>query len=154
VVAFTVGVIFLRYRELLFATFDPEASDAYGVSSRWADSLFAVVLAATVVSTMRILGVMLIAAIIVVPAVIARLLTDSFAKMLVLSTLIGAAAGAAGMYTSYYVNVPPSAAIVLILAGVFVIVYVVTGLTARRRLQVLGGIDRHTDVAGASIEVD
>src|SRR5262249_12940834 len=68
-----VAAIVLRYRQLLFVTFDPDAADAYGVSSRRTDSLFAVILAATVVSTMQVLGVTLIAATLVTPAVVARL---------------------------------------------------------------------------------
>ena len=152
--AFSIAVVFLQYRQLLFATFDPEAADAYGVSSRWVDIVFALMLAATIVAAMQSLGVTLIAATIVVPPVIARLLTDSFAKMLLLSTLIGATSGAAGMYVSFHLNVPPGSAIVLILAGLFAAVYVVTGLTARRRLQVLGGIDGHTDLAPGTVEFD
>ena len=154
VLAGVVAVITFRYRQLLFATFDPEAADAYGISSRSADTVLALMLAATIVSTMQALGVTLIAATIVIPAVIARLITDSFAKMLVLSTAIGAVAGAAGMYVSYYVDVPPGAAIVLMLAGVFAILYVVTAVTARRRLQALGTLDAHTDVAGPTVGAD
>jgi hypothetical protein len=56
------------------------------------------------------------------------------------------------MYVSYYVDVPPGAAIVLILAGVFVVVFVLTAVTARRRLHSLEGVDAHTDVAGPAIE--
>ena len=149
----TLALILLRYRQLLFATFDPEAADAYGVSSRAADALFAIIIAATVVATMQILGVTLIAATIVVPAVIARLLTDSFARMLVISTLIGALSGALGMYVSFYVDTPPGADIVLILAGVFVLVYAGTALLGRRRLQALGSVDSHAE-AGALIEID
>jgi manganese/iron transport system permease protein len=149
--AFAVGVVFLRYRQLLFATFDPDAADAYGVSSRWVDALFAFLLAATVVAAMQSLGVTLIAATIVVPPVIARLVTDSFARMLLLSTLVGAVAGAVGMFVSFHVNVPPGAAIVLFLAGVFAVVYIVTGVTARRRLQVLSGLDGHTDLGPGAV---
>ena len=148
------GAVFLRFRQLLFATFDPEASDAYGVSSRWADTLFAIIVAATIVATMRILGVLLIAATTVVPAVIARLLTDSFAKMLLISTLLGGAVGAAGMYVSYWENVSPGPAIVLILAAVFAVAYVVTGITSRRRLQVLDGLEGHTDAPVGGVEFD
>ena len=151
VLVFTSGIVFLRYRQLLFATFDPEAADAYGISTRRTDALLSLVLAATIVATMQALGVTLIAATIVVPAVIGRLLTDSFAKMLVLSTAIGAVAGAAGMYVSYYVDVPPGAAIVLMLAAVFAVLFVVTSFTARRRLQALGSIEEHTDVAGPAV---
>jgi manganese/iron transport system permease protein/iron/zinc/copper transport system permease protein len=154
VLAFTAGAIFLRYRQLLFSTFDPEASDAYGISSRWSDTLLALVLAATIVATMQSLGVTLIAATIVIPAVIARLLTDSFARMLLLSTAIGAVAGAIGIYVSYYVDVPPGAAIVLMLAAVFAIVYAVTAVLSRRRLQILGTSGEHTDLAGPAVELD
>ena len=59
-------------------------------------------LAATIIVSIKIMGVTLIAASLVIPPVIARLLTDSFARMLVLSTLIGALAGFAGIYVSYY----------------------------------------------------
>lgn len=154
VAAFTSGAVFLRYRQLLFATFDPEAADSFGISSRSADLLFSLVLAATVVATMQTLGVTLIAATIVIPAAIARLLTDSFAKMLLLSTVIGTAAGGVGMYVSFYVDVPPGAAIVLILAGVFALVYLVTGLRSKPRLEVLGGMDGHTDLAPGGVELD
>src|SRR5207244_4290328 len=59
VLVVTGGAIFLGYRQLLFATFDPEASDAYGVSSRRAETLIALLLAATIVASMQALGVTL-----------------------------------------------------------------------------------------------
>jgi manganese/iron transport system permease protein/iron/zinc/copper transport system permease protein len=133
----TVGAIFFAYRKLLFVTFDPEVADAYGVRSRRVDALFALILAATVVSTMRILGVTLIAATIVIPAVVARLVNDSFGKMLVVSTFVGAACGFVGMYVSFYFDVASGATIVLTAAAVFVVVFAATALLARRRLQVL-----------------
>lgn len=133
----TVAIILTRYRQLLFVTFDPEVSDSYGVSNRRYDTLFALILAATVVSTMQILGVMLIAATIVIPSIVARLITDSFARMLWLSALVGALCGFAGMYVSYYVNIASGATIVLVAAAVFLVVYVATAITARRRLQAL-----------------
>src|SRR5439155_351486 len=54
-------VIVLRYRELLFATFDPEAADAYGISSRRTDTLLAIMVAAAIVAAVQALGVTLIA---------------------------------------------------------------------------------------------
>lgn len=133
----TLGVIFLRYRQLLFVTFDPEMADAYGVRSGRIDSLFAVILAATVVSTMQVLGVTLIAATIVVPAVVARLVNDSFGKMLVVAALVGAGCGFVGMYVSFYFDVASGATIVLTCAAVFIVVLAATSLLARRRLTVL-----------------
>jgi manganese/iron transport system permease protein/iron/zinc/copper transport system permease protein len=154
VTVFTVGAIALRYRQLLFVTFDPEVADAYGVHSRRIDNLFALILAATVVSTMQVLGVTLIAAAIVVPAVVARLVNDSFGKLLAISGAVGAACGLVGMYVSFYVNIASGATIVLVAAAVFSIVFTATALLSRRRLQVLGSVDRHTDVAGVAVDID
>ncbi len=124
--------VFLLYRPLLFATFDPEVAEASGVRTGWLDTGFAIVLAATVVATMQILGVLLIAAMLVIPPVIGRLLTDSFGRMLGLSVLIGGLSGFAGMYLSWYLNISSGATIVLVAAAVFVVVYAISG--ARRRL--------------------
>ena len=124
--------VFFLYRPLLFATFDPEVAEASGVRTGWLDTGFAIVLAATVVATMQILGVLLIAAMLVIPPVIGRLLTDSFGKMLGLSVLVGGLSGFAGMYLSWYLNISSGATIVLVAAAVFVVVYAISG--ARRRL--------------------
>ena len=108
-------------------TFDPDVADAYGVRSKRVDNLFALILAATVVSTMQVLGVTLIAATIVIPAVVARLINDSFGKMLVLSGAIGALCGLVGMYVSFYVNIASGATIVLVAAALFLVVFAATG---------------------------
>jgi manganese/iron transport system permease protein/iron/zinc/copper transport system permease protein len=85
---------------------------------------------------MQILGVTLIAAALVVPAITARLLTDSFNRMIVLSSLIGATTGLVGMYLSYYVDIASGATIVLLQAAIFGVVLTITSLRkiASRRL--------------------
>jgi ABC-type Mn2+/Zn2+ transport system permease subunit len=126
--------VFFLYRPLLFTTFDVEVAEASGVRTWWIDAGFAVILAATIVATMQVLGVLLVAAALVVPAVVARMLTDSFARMLVLSVVIGAASGFAGMYLSWYLNISSGASIVLASSALFVVVYAISGARAGRRL--------------------
>ncbi|MDQ3856064.1 MAG: metal ABC transporter permease [Chloroflexota bacterium] len=119
-VSLLVGaVIFCCYRQLLFLAFDPDVAPVYGVKTGWVDTLFALALAATIIASMQILGVTLIAAALVIPAITARLLTDSFNRMIVLSTLFGALTGFSGMYLSYYVDVASGATIVLVQAALF-----------------------------------
>jgi manganese/iron transport system permease protein/iron/zinc/copper transport system permease protein len=123
-VSIIVGVtVFCCYKQLLFVTFDPEVADAFGVRTGLIDVVFSVVLAAAIIATMRVLGVTLIAAAIVTPAVVARLTSDSFAKMLVLSTFVGALCGAIGMYVSFYFDVASGATITLTATVLFVVVY-------------------------------
>jgi ABC-type Mn2+/Zn2+ transport system permease subunit len=136
VAAVTLGsalVVFLGYRPLLFATFDPEVADVCGVRTARVDALLTLVLATAILTTMNVLGVTLVAATLVIPAVVARMLTDSFARMLPLATGIGAVCGFVGMVLSYHLDIPSGPAIVLTGSGLFAAVFVVTGTRGRRR---------------------
>lgn len=119
VTALTAVMFATLYRKFLFLTFDAEVARFYGVPTDWLETLFSLILAATIVVSMQVMGVTLIAAAIVIPPVTARLLSHSFKQVLILSVLIGAACGLAGMYLSYYIDVSSGASIVLLAAGVF-----------------------------------
>lgn len=119
VFAFTLAVVFFLYKQILFLTFDSEVAPIYGVPAGWIDAVFSLVLAATIIASIRIMGVTLIAASLVIPPVIARLVTDRFAVMLVLSSILGAMIAFAGMFISYYFDVASGASIVLLAAALF-----------------------------------
>jgi manganese/iron transport system permease protein/iron/zinc/copper transport system permease protein len=130
----TVGVaafIALFYKRLLFMTFDPEVAPIYGVNVGWVDSLFALAMAATIVASINVVGVTLIAATLVIPSTTARLLTDSFGRMIVTSTVIGALSGTLGMYASYWLDVASGATIVLLEAAFFLLALIVTAIARR-----------------------
>lgn len=128
-----VALIFLRYRALLFTTFDPEVAEVAGVDTSRMDALLTVVLAGSILVTMQVLGVTLIAAVLVIPAAIARMLTNSFARMLALATVIGSVCGFVGMNLSYHLDIQSGPTIVLVAATIFAAVFFVTGATGRRR---------------------
>jgi len=138
VIALTV---FLRYRQLLFATFDPEVAEVSGVRTDRTDVILALMLAATIIATMNVVGVMLIAAVLVIPPVIARLLTDSFHRMLWISVGVGAALGFVGVYLSYYLDVSSGATVVLTGAALFAVVYAWSARKGRRSM--MAGLDAH-----------
>jgi len=147
VAAVTAGaalVVFLRYRVLLFTTFDPEVAAVSGVDTARVDALLMTVLALSLLVTMRVLGVVLVAAALVIPAVVARMLTNSFSRMLWLSTGIGAVCGFTGMYLSYFLDISSGATIVLVGAALFTVVFAVTGSTGRRRAS---GLDDHVHIS-------
>ncbi len=126
--------IVLFYKQLLFVTFDPEVAPIFGVRTRTVDALFALALAATIVASINVVGVTLIAATLIIPATTARLMTDSFARMLVLSSALGAVSGALGMYASYWLDISSGATIVLLEAGIFGVVFVAAAISGRRRV--------------------
>ena len=131
VMAFAGFVVFFRYRPLLFTTFDPDVARASGVKVARVEGLLMVVLSLSILVTLTVIGVTLVAAMLVIPAVVARMLTDSFGRMLTLSTIVGSACGLVGMYLSYYAGVPSGTMIVLVGAAVFLVVICIT--TLRRR---------------------
>jgi len=125
-------LVFVGYKLFLFTTFDEEVARYYGVPTGWVDTGFSLVLAATIVVSMQVLGVTLIAAAIVIPPIVARLLTNSFKTMMALSTALGGFCGLAGIYLSYYIDVSSGATIVLVAAGLFVVTLAGTSLRGRR----------------------
>jgi len=140
VTVFAGVVVFLNYRSLLFATFDPDVADVSGVRVARIDALLMLVLSLSILATLTVIGVTLVAATLVVPAVVARMLTNRFSRMLVLSTIIGALCGFVGMYLSYHLDVPSGTTIVLTGAAVFGAVLAFTG---GRRLQRAARLDTH-----------
>lgn len=120
--------VFFGYKQLLFTTFDSDLAGVYGVPTSWVETGFALALAATIVASLNIVGVTLLAAAIVIPPSTARLLTRSFGPLLILSTLLGAAYGFVGMFISYATDVASGAAIVLLAAGGFALAFAATGV--------------------------
>jgi len=127
ILAFTIMVIFFNYRAMLFATFDPDVASVSGVRVARVDALLMLVLSLAILATLTVIGVTLVAATLVTPAVVARMLTDRFARMLFWSTGIGAACGLVGMNLSYHLDVPSGTTIVLTSAAVFTVVLAATG---------------------------
>jgi manganese/iron transport system permease protein/iron/zinc/copper transport system permease protein len=141
ITALTVAVVFFNYRALLFATFDPEVAEVSGVRVARTDALLMLVLSLSILATLTVIGVTLVAATLVTPAVVARMLTNQFSRMLWLSTGIGAACGLVGMNLSYHLDVPSGTTIVLTGATVFAVVLAFTG---GRRLSRTARLSRGT----------
>ena len=139
---FAAGMFTVLYRQFLFSTFDPDVADVSGVSVRRMDALLMLVLSVSILATLKIIGVTLVAATLVIPAVTVRMLTDSFSRMLWCSSLLGAAAGAVGMYLSYHLEIPSGTTIVLVNAVVFALVLAVTGSRGLRRTS---GMHEHAE---------
>jgi ABC-type Mn2+/Zn2+ transport system permease subunit len=138
VTAAAFALVLVLYRRLLFTTFDPEVAPFFGVDTAWVDTIFSLILAGTIVVSMQVRGVTLSAATLVIPPVTARLLTDNFTRLMVLSVIIGALCGLIGIYTSYYVDVSSGANIVLVASLAFVAAMLYSG--ARNRLTTVRGL--------------
>ena len=140
------AVVFFRYRALLFTTFDAEVADVSGVNTARMDALLMLVLAGSILATMQVLGVTLVAATLVIPPTVARMLTNSFSRMLGCSTGIGAFSGFAGMVASYHLDIQSGPSIVLVGTLLFGLVFLATGTNGLRRT---AGLDDHAEPLAA-----
>ena len=130
----TALIVFGLYRHLLFATFDPEVAQVSGVSVAWVEALLMGMLSLTILVTMLVIGTLLISALLVIPASVARMLTNSFSRMLWISPLVGATSAFIGMNLAYHLDTSASATIILVGTLQFIIVYAVSGLRGRSRI--------------------
>jgi manganese/iron transport system permease protein/iron/zinc/copper transport system permease protein len=139
VAVLTLLMVVFRYRALMFTTFDPDVAEASGVNVSRTDAMLMIVLSLTILATLTVIGVTLVAAMLVIPAVVARMLTHSFSRMLWLSSSIGAVCGFVGMYLSYYAGVPSGTMIVLTGAVVFTLALVGRSIVTghRRRVHIV-----------------
>jgi ABC-type Mn2+/Zn2+ transport system permease subunit len=132
VVTVVVGLVVVAFlaafhKELVLRAFDERGSEALGYS-RLLDLALLLVVAATVVTTVPVVGTMLSIALLSVPALAARLVTHRVATAMVAAPAYGAASGAIGLTASAEWDISAGACIALASAGLFVVTWLVTAL--------------------------
>ena len=137
---FALAVIVVWYRKLLFSTFDPDVAQVSGVNVSVVEVVLLSLLSLTILVTMRVIGTLLISALLVIPAAAARMTTNSFSKLLWISPLIGAVTCFVGMNLSYHLDTSASATIILLDALVFIVVYTIAGTRNRMKMASLGHV--------------
>lgn len=140
VALFALSVIVLWYRKLLFSTFDPDVAQVSGVKVSLVEMVLLSLLSLTILVTMRVIGTLLISALLVIPAAAARMTTNSFSKLLWISPVIGATTCFVGMNLSYHLDTSASATIILLDALVFIAVYAIAGTRNRMKMASLGHV--------------
>lgn len=144
-VVYTIGLavfilcVGIGLRGALFAlSHDEEFARASGLPVTLLNILVATVAALTVSVSMRVVGVLLVSAIMIVPVAIAQLVSHSFVHTMRIAQGVGVVACVSGLVITYAVPASPGATIVVLLIGCYAIVALVhsmTGLAKRRRAQ-------------------
>jgi manganese/iron transport system permease protein/iron/zinc/copper transport system permease protein len=129
-----LAIIVLGYRRLLYATFDPEVARISGVRVGAVEVLLMAMLSCTIIVTMRVIGTLLISALLVVPAATTRLMTNSFARMLTIAPIVGAVSSFVGMNLAYHWDTSASGTIIAVGVVAFAVVYAVGGIRSRSRI--------------------
>jgi zinc transport system permease protein len=123
-------VIILRYNQLLSMSFDEEFARTSGINTNRINSLIAVLTAVTVVLAMKLVGIMLTSALLIMPAVSAFQVARSFRGTILFAALVAILSVWIGIFISFLLNLPTGATIVLLNFAFFVVLYSLKALPA------------------------
>ncbi len=116
-----VLLLLVFHRGFVALTFDPEFARVIGMPEGVLDYLFSALVALTVVLSIRMVGLILASALLVIPAAVALPWSDNFRRLLTLAVLAGVLDVVLGLALSLFFNTPPGATIVLVAAGLFLL---------------------------------
>ena len=123
--AITVLVIlglFVFHHWLMFTSFDPVGSQVIGRRTHVVDYVLLALLALVIVIGIQAAGVVLVMAMLVIPAATAYLLSNRFVAIMLIAAALGTAASVTGLYLSFHFNLPAGPAMTLVATGMFLLV--------------------------------
>ena len=129
--ALVILLILALYKEFLVLSFDPALATTFRLPVSTLRYLLLIMIAVTIVISLRVVGVALVMAMLVTPAATAYLLTRRLPAMMCLSAIIGAVSAMIGLYASFYLNIASGAAVVLV-ATVFFLLALISSPRRRR----------------------
>lgn len=131
-----LGTVGLFYKELLFITFDPEMAAVGGLPAGRLHLLLLSLMALAIVLSIKVVGIILVSALIVIPAAAAYQLTEDFHRMMLWAVVLGNLSALGGLLLSYQLDTASGATMVLTATALF---FLSTLLSPRRRQIRSGG---------------
>jgi zinc transport system permease protein len=128
-----IALVALLYKEFLYLSFDEEFSTVSGVPTEGLYLLLLGMIALTVVVLIRVVGIILVIALLTIPAALARQFTYSLKKMMLLAILAGVVFTFSGLWISYALNLASGATIILVSGTVLFISFGLNRLRSRAR---------------------
>ncbi|NJO23297.1 MAG: metal ABC transporter permease [Sphingomonadales bacterium] len=134
--AVTLGVLLLKWKDLMVVFFDEGHARSIGLNPTWHKVLFFTLLSAAVVAALQTVGACLVIAMVVTPGATAYLLTDRFPRLLVIAVAIGTLTSLVGAYISYFLDGATGGVIVTLQTLIFLAAFTFApkhGILAARR---------------------
>jgi ABC-type Mn2+/Zn2+ transport system permease subunit len=132
----------LFFKELLFLSFDPETAEASGLPVRTVYYSFLVILALVIVVSIKLVGIILVSALLVVPGAGGLQLCRNYRGVLAAGSVLGSASVVVGLYLSYRFDVASGACIVLVLFAFFLLCLIASPRRWRREREATREIHR------------
>lgn len=115
------AIFILWFRPLVAISFDPDFARTRGLPVSFIQTLMTIIVAITIVLTIRMIGIMLLISMLSLPQIIAEIFTHRYLPLIILSGIISITGSIAGLIIAYSISVPASAAIVLLFALAYII---------------------------------
>ncbi|WP_413226217.1 metal ABC transporter permease [Staphylococcus epidermidis] len=119
--------IVLFYKELFILSFDEEYSKVIGIP-KWIQFLFIVIVAMVISASMRVVGILLVSALITLPIAISMRITKGFKQLIALSVILGELSVILGLIIAFYMNISPGGVIVVLLVLMFILTMIIQKL--------------------------
>src|SRR6476661_11117674 len=129
--AAVLSIISVIYRKLLYVTFDEQQAKVSGIQVTNLNYLFIVLASITVITSIRLVGVLLISSLVVIPNITAMMFGKGFKKTAMISVSIGILSVLTGIVISYIMNLAPGGTIVLVSVTVFLAAIITRDLNKR-----------------------
>jgi ABC-type Mn2+/Zn2+ transport system permease subunit len=120
----TLILVLFFFKELLFISVDEETARASGLPATRLRYLLLTLLAVTIVSAIKVVGIVLVSAFLVIPAATAQLVAPSMRAMMALSVGFALVSVIGGLWIAWILDLPSGAAIVLLAAAIFFVAMV------------------------------
>ena len=120
--AIVMGLVILNYHKFMYMTFDRESAKASGIKVNRLDTLLTVLTAVTIVLGMKVVGILLVSALVVIPAAAGLQIASNFRQAIILSTIVSIVSVVLGLLFALVLDLPASGSIVIlsfIFFGVF-----------------------------------
>jgi ABC-type Mn2+/Zn2+ transport system permease subunit len=144
--AVVLALVAVFYKELMFVTFDSEMAAVTGVPAEKIYFLLISLVALTVVISIKVVGTVLVSALLVTPAAAAYQLTEKFGRMMAAAVALGVGSTVGGLLLSYKLDTASGATIVLVSTAIFL---AAAALSPRRRRRKQPGTATSTLVSGS-----
>ncbi len=122
IAVFAIGAIVLFLKEIFITTFNEEIARVSGISVRAINLLFLIVLAVSIVISMKIVGIILISALLVIPGATAQLFAKNLYFMIAASCGVAVISTVLGLVLAYEFDIAPGGSIVLTATAIFLVV--------------------------------
>jgi zinc transport system permease protein len=132
-------IMYKMHRKFIYIAFDEEQAKVSGINVTKLNYLFIVLASLTVITSVRLVGVLLISSLIVIPNITAMMLGKGFKKTLLMSIFIAIVSVIGGILISYVMNLAPGGTIVIISVGIFL-----TVICIKHSFKVIKEKDRQT----------